>query len=238
MSDRPLLLSPARSGVIVRKNPIPRWLRFAVSAVGVVVIVAGAADIVTRFSNAYRMHTSSFLAVGPVIAIEQGANVPVVPVGLAPATTTPIIPVRIIIEAIGVDAVVEAVALKSDNITMAAPASFETVAWYEPGVMPGQEGRAVFAGHLNSPILGREGIFSALSNIGRGDVVILSDSEGRSLRYQIFSIDEYANDLAPTEEIFSREGPSEIVLITCEGQWNPALRTFDNRLVVIGRLMP
>src|SRR5438034_2954324 len=57
-------------------------------------------------------------------------------------------PTRMTIPKLGVDAVVEAVGVAADG-TMAVPSSPDRVAWYQPGVRPGDAGDALFDGHLD-----------------------------------------------------------------------------------------
>jgi sortase (surface protein transpeptidase) len=89
----------------------------------------------------------------------------------------------------------------------------------------------VFAGHVNNART-TAGVFSNLSKLSIGDYVTLLDENGKSLVYQVSAKAEYPADEAPASEIFANTGPSKIILITCEGEWVPAQRTFEKRLVI------
>src|SRR3981081_1577001 len=66
----------------------------------------------------------------------------------APSTSGRV-PARLQIPKIGVDATVEQVGVDRAG-NMDIPKSPNNVAWYSPGVAPGQNGDAVIAGHLDS----------------------------------------------------------------------------------------
>jgi LPXTG-site transpeptidase (sortase) family protein len=114
---------------------------------------------------------------------------------------------------------------------MATPSNFDNVAWYSPGAKPGAKGSAVFAGHVNNALL-KSGVFEHLSQINKGDYITVEDGAGKSLVYRVSSVEEYQPD-APTDTLFATTGPSRLVIITCDGDWVPAARSYDKRLVVI-----
>ena len=102
------------------------------------------------------------------------------------------------------------------------------------GGKPGGEGNAVFAGHVNNS-RALSGVFAHLSQINVGDYVTVSDAEGKTLVYTVREIEIVPADRAPAEEIFKTSGPSQVILITCDGDWVPEIRTFDKRLIVVAR---
>ena len=231
MSEKPLLLSSARSGVLIEKpRRWPAW-RIIATIAGITVVVVGTADLVSRAGNLIDGGIAR-TAFAPVGTLDLSGEVPS---GIA--TTSPITPAYIRIPSLQVNADIVGVGLKSDGKTMAAPSDFNDVAWYQHGAKPGGEGSAVFAGHLNSPILLKSGVFEHLKDIKGGDDIFLEDTNGSELRYRVSSIEEYTTELAPVEDIFRVTGPSQIVLVTCEGEWDAARRTFEKRLVVVAELL-
>lgn len=240
MSEKSLSAYPdsSTSEVLLYVEQISPWWRRGAIALGIATMCVGGYDLASRVEPAYFEMETIFAGLAPLgtLTLVEGKTQSV-PAPL-PATTTPIVPTRIRIPAIEVDAQVEAVGLKSDGETMATPKKFTNVGWYKPGTKPGEEGNAVFAGHLNSPILAKDGAFKNLGRIKVGDRIIISDKSGKMLSYSVTDTETYKTELAPREEIFSKKGPSHIVLITCEGEWDPKSKTFDKRLVVIARLLP
>ena len=215
MQENHLLLQSAKSGVLVVSAHERRayYLRLAVVAVGVLCVLVGAADATTRLVNNMGPD-AAFLAFAPAAAINN----------------FPIVPARLKIPSLGVNAKVESVGIKDDG-AMATPSNFDNVAWYSLGAKPGAQGSAVFAGHVNNALL-KSGVFERLSQIKNGDYITVEDSAGKALVYKVSSVEEYQPD-APTDALFATTGPSRLVLITCDGEWVPSARSYDKRLVVI-----
>lgn len=226
MQERLLLLLPA-------KALEPRWavwLRYVCIAVGVFVIVFALADITSRAATQLLGDDALFDAFAPVAAPRPSAAV--VPAASATSTAA-FAPARLKVPSLGIDAKVEEVGRKLDG-AMGTPADFMNVGWWSEGSKPGSPGNAVMAGHVNNALT-KPGVFAHLSKINKGDYVTVSDAEGRTKVYEVYEIASYEPDQAPLAKIFATTGPSQLVLITCEGEWVADERSFDKRLVVIAR---
>lgn len=225
MQENHLLLQSAKSGVLVVSAHERRahYLRLAATAVGMACVLVGAADVTSRVVKNIGPD-ATFLAFAPAVAINNP------PLFVAATTSAAIVPSRLRIPSLGVDAKVESVGIKA-NGAMATPSNFDNVAWYSPGAKPGGEGSAVFAGHVNNALL-KSGVFEHLAQIKKGDYVTVEDASGKALVYRVSSIKEYAPD-ALTDDLFTTAGPSRIVIITCDGDWVPSARSYDKRLVVV-----
>lgn len=225
MHEKPLLLPSAKVAILVPPNSSrrARVARLALIAVGLLCVVWGAADLTTRAARVALGEDAAFVAFAPAAALGQD---PLASSSVAGA----IVPARLTIPALGVDAAVEHVGVKVDG-SMDTPKSFDDVAWYSLGGKPGGAGSAVFAGHVNNG-LGLSGVFADLSLIKKGDYITVADSAKHTKVYRVISVETY-NKGASTEALFSTAGPSQLVLITCDGAWVPAQRTYDRRLVVI-----
>lgn len=233
MSDKPLLLFSAntsqKSGVPIEKDPGRGW-RIAATAIGLFVVLFGAADISARIAHAAFGNNASLYAFGPAIAL---VNNPVAaPAALA--STTALIPVRLLIPSIGVNAKVEQVGKKADG-SMGTPSTFGDVAWYAPGQAPGEPGNAVIDGHVDNALT-TAGVFMHLSQIALGDTIEVLNASGTPMSFTVNNIEEYPVNSAPAASIFATTGPSQLVLITCDGTWVPSAKSFDQRLVVFASL--
>ncbi len=206
-------------------------LRLALTCIGIVVVLVGAADITTRLAHNVLGSSAGAMAFGPAISLVD----PSVMGGSAPTstatTTTGFIPARLKIPSIGVDANVEQAGQKADG-TMGAPTVFGEVAWYALGSKPGAPGNAVFAGHVDNALT-TAGVFEHLSSLKKGDYITVADKSGKTLVYRVTSSTSYAADEAPVSQIFATSGPSGLVLITCTGDWVTSQKQFDQRLVVV-----
>ncbi len=228
MQEKFLLLPSAKSAVLIDTNQ-PRYarpVRLVALGLGLVCILVGAADLSSRLARATFGEDANLLAFAPAIALEEHTVA-------ATSTAGAIVPARLKVPSLGIDAAVEQVGLKGDG-SMGTPQDFDDVAWYAPGGKPGAEGNTVFAGHVNN---GRTtaGVFTHLSKLKAGDYITVADAARRSVVYRVSDIAKYPADEAPPAELFTTDGPSKLVLITCEGDWVPAERTFSNRLVVFAK---
>src|SRR3989338_10357187 len=193
-----------------------------------VCVLVGAADLTARLVRGAGPD-AAFLAFAPAAALDlpgRSGN----PSLSAATTTAGIVPSRLRIPSLGINAKIEPVGVRADG-AMATPSNFDNVAWYSPGGRPGGQGSAVFAGHVNNALL-KSGVFERLSQIKKGDYITVEDAAGKTLVYKVSSVEEYQPD-APTDALFATAGPSRLVLITCDGDWVPSARSYDKRLVVI-----
>lgn len=239
MSEKQLLLPSAKIGVPVRSRTT-HFGEQVLLVVGIFVVIYGLVNILLRLSH-YVDATAIQTAFTPLGAVPlPQPSVPHAGARSAPAfaatvaTTTPLTPARIAIPSIGVNTTVEQVGQKADG-SMAAPNSFATVGWYKLGAKPGQPGNAVMAGHVNNALT-KSGVFEHLSEVTLGDTITVTDASGRTLTYTVYETHQYHTDTAPATEIFTANGPSQLVLITCDGAWDPIARSYDKRFVVYARL--
>lgn len=225
MQERLLLLSPASAE--------SRWalaLRCVALAAGIFVVLVGLADVTSRVAHAALGDDALFDAFAPAAAIKPSAAI--VP-AVSASSTGAFVPALLKVPSLGISAKVEEVGRKADG-SMGTPADFMDVGWWGEGSKPGAAGSAVFDGHVNNALT-KAGVFEHLSQVHKGDYVTVSDASGRTLVYEVSEVSLYGADQAPLADIFSKTGPSQLVLITCDGEWVQDERSFDKRLVVVAR---
>jgi LPXTG-site transpeptidase (sortase) family protein len=225
MSEAPLLHSSLN----------PRVTR-ALVALGIFMVLVGAADVTSRLATAVLGQGAGMIAFAPVAALNDTSTYGALGAlnAATVASTTPLIPARLRIPSIGIDAHVEQVGTKADG-SMGTPQNFTDVAWYALGPKPGEAGSAVIAGHVNNALT-LPGVFEHLSQVNLGDTVLVSDASGRTLTYVVVSSQTYAVDGAPLNDIFAAAGPSQLVLVSCDGDWVSSQHQFNERLVVVAKL--
>lgn len=136
-------------------------------------------------------------------------------------------PRRISIPRIGVSAPIESVAIQRGGI-LRVPA-VGRAGWFEGGPRPGEVGRSVVIGHLDtnsSPAL-----FARVPALGRGTLVAITDRRGKVHRYRITGRRQVAKRRFPTSEVYGRASEPVLVLITCGGEFVPGRGYEDNVLV-------
>jgi len=146
--------------------------------------------------------------------------------------TNPADPVRLLVPAIGVAAAVEAVGRDAQG-NMGTPSVASSVAWYKPGVAPGDSGNAVIAGHLDWTT--GPAVFWYLGRLKKGDQVTVLRADGSQAVFQIESTGTMPFD-SSTDGLFTRGGAPTLALITCAGAWDRVRATYTQRLVVRAEL--
>jgi sortase A len=143
-------------------------------------------------------------------------------------------PVELRIPSLGVDAAVQSVGVEADG-SMGIPSNFEDVAWFASGYKPGEDGRAVFDGHVSST--DAAAVFYHVEDLRRGSRIYVTDEDGVELTFQVTEVDSYPLDRTPVDTIFAGTDWPQVVLITCGGEWHPDVQLFDHRTVVYASLV-
>ena len=219
---------------------------------GVVLLAAGLAvlsiGLVGYFSQG--QDDSQPLVIGPPRSLDEVEGLPVAIPYYNPARTvaepepeaTPVpvaAPLRLVIEATGVDAPVIELGMDEGGIPY-VPLNGEDVAWYNFSSLPGTGSNAVFAGHVNwerAP-----GVFGNLDEVQAGDTVRLVSEDGREYTYEVFAnffVDPEDRD---SLKVMSPTPTDTITLITCGGTWlpNPSEQfggNYTNRTIVQAKLV-
>lgn len=122
----------------------------------------------------------------------------------------------------------------TENGEMAVLDNSEDVSWFSPGYQPGQNGRAVIAGHVDG--VDGPAIFWDLSKLQLGDEVVVEDKD-RTLVFKIHTMESVPLDLADVSDVFGYTSSPELVLITCSGTYDFDRGTREERLLVYARLV-
>ena len=140
------------------------------------------------------------------------------------------LPVRLKIPSIKVDAAIGRVGLTPDG-AMDVPKNPDEVAWFEPGKRPGENGSAVIAGHYGWKN-GKAAAFDDLSQLRKGDKAYVEDDKGATISFVVRESRNYDPKADASDVFGSNDGKPHLNLITCEGAWNEAEKSYSNRLVV------
>ncbi|MGL3067089.1 MULTISPECIES: class F sortase [Planococcus] len=143
-------------------------------------------------------------------------------------------PTQIEIPSIGVDAAIEPTGIL-ENGEMGVPEDVNQVGWFEPGYKAGSQGHAVLAGHVDS--LNGPAVFYDLTKVKIGELVTLTDTEGRKMIFEVKEINSYQTDQAPIEEIFGKSDKRMLNLITCTGDYSRDIGSYEERLVISAELI-
>ncbi|MDP2289323.1 MAG: class F sortase [Actinomycetota bacterium] len=142
-------------------------------------------------------------------------------------------PDRIRIPAIGVNAPLMRLGLKSDR-SLQVPPNASTAGWYTGAPQPGQLGPAVIAAHVRWN--GTAGAFAKLSKLHPGDQILVSRENGTS---DVFSVDRVMivkKNQFPTKLVYGNIKYAGLRLITCDGL-DAGSKKYLANLVVFARLV-
>ena len=141
-------------------------------------------------------------------------------------------PTRLIVPNIGVNASIENIGiLPNGDLATPTKSPWENVGWYYQGTRPGEMGSAVIAGHLDRPG-GAPAVFWSLRNLQPGNMVMVVNTTGATLRFKVTRVTSYPPNQAPLQDIFANNGGKYLNLITCAGDWIPSEHQTTLRLVV------
>lgn len=138
------------------------------------------------------------------------------------------VPGRLVIDAIGLDAVIEPVEVADDG-SLATPESASRVGWFSQSSRPGELGPAVFVGHLDS--VDGPAVFARLRDLVVGDVLRVGGADGSSASYVVSAVERYPRESFPTEAVYGATPESSLRLITCGGPFERGTGYADNVVV-------
>ena len=95
----------------------------------------------------------------------------------------------------------------ADDGELLAPDDPARAGWYAGGVVPGDLGPAIVGGHVDSRR--GPGVFFALRSLRPDDVVEITRSDGRSVRFSVTRVQQVAKEQFPTAAVYGpTAGPS------------------------------
>lgn len=146
------------------------------------------------------------------------------------ANPSPALPVRLRVDALGVDAPIDPYGVDASG-EMDVPANVSDVGWYRFGPVPGERGSAVLAAHVDLAGQG-PGVFFGLHSIEPGDRLMITFSDGSEQWFVTTARTTYEKEDLPLDAIFSRAGNPVLTLITCGGGFNRTIQRYDSNVVV------
>ena len=106
------------------------------------------------------------------------------------------------------------------------------VGWYRFGPAPGEPGTAVLAAHVAFD--GVDGVFRHLADLEPGAAVIVRMDDGTDLRYRVAELATVPKEALPAE-VWSKDSPSRLALVTCGGSFDRSRRSYDRERDRLGR---
>ena len=143
------------------------------------------------------------------------------------------IPVLLLIPVINVRANIQSLGTNSLG-EMEVPTNITDVGLYKFGVIPGEVGSAVIAGHYNG-INNQEGVFFKLDKLKVGDRLSVEDKAGKSITFIVQKKELYDSGFA--DNVFNQSDGAHLNLVTCDGLWDETKKSYTKRLVIFSNIL-
>jgi sortase (surface protein transpeptidase) len=145
-----------------------------------------------------------------------------------PATNVdrPAEPASLSIPALGVHADVQRVASTTTGIEVP---QVGRAGWFDEGPRPGEPGRSVIIGHLDSHT--GPGLFALLPGVRTGTEVSVTDARGAAHRFQVVGKAQVSKATFPSAAVYGASARPVLVLITCGGPYTAGTGYRDNVIV-------
>lgn len=181
------------------------------------------------------------VAVGLAVATAGGAALAVS--GTAPAVAPmatgagtgqqvsdePIAPVAVHIPSLGVSSPLVDLGVDPAGV-LVPPASADVAGWHAGGVVPGEVGPAVVAGHVDSR--SGPGIFIDVATLTPGDTVAVERADGETVEFTVRSVETVDKQQFPTAAVYGPTAVPELRLITCGGYFDAADGHYTANVIV------
>jgi len=148
------------------------------------------------------------------------------PAGPATTVDRPAEPAHLSIPALGVSADVQHVSSVATGIEVP---QVGRAGWFDEGPRPGEPGRAVVIGHLDSQT--GPGLFALLPGVQAGTDVSVTDASGAVRHFKVVGKAQVPKATFPSSAVYGPSSRPLLVLITCAGPYTPGVGYRDNVLV-------
>jgi hypothetical protein len=188
---------------------------------------SGSAAKLSRQASAPRtLGAPATRSLRPVLAERGRAGVRSSPLEPLEGGVRPAPPDRIAIPTAHLDTVVEPVGTRNGQIVV--PGIGEA-GWYDGGARPGEPGRSVIIGHLDTRR--GPGLFARLPTLERGARIEVTDRRGDVRAFTVVGSAQVEKTRFPTEQVYGGSGRPSLVLVTCGGPYSQDTGYRDNVLV-------
>jgi Sortase domain len=137
--------------------------------------------------------------------------------------------VQLSIGTIGVSTPLVRLGLDGDG-AMQVPEDFSRPGWFTGGPLPGEQGPAVIAGHVDD----RSGpaVFYRLRELRAGDLVNVRRADGVTLHFEVERLHRYPKAAFPGQAVFGTVPGQVLRLVTCGGSFDSQRHSYRDNIVV------
>ncbi len=215
-------------------------------------LAGGGAAVLLRPQPELTAETGSVFAAPPAVAPSSSAT----PSSATPSTPTPspptpfpdsapttaaatpratapsgFVPERLLVPALEIDAPLVPESVDGDG-ALGLPEDPARLAWWR-GVRAGAgAGSVLVAGHLDMAGYGW-GPMARIVDLRPGDRAVLTGPDGADATYVLRGVTTLSKESLADAGFFGSGGPERLVLVTCGGEYDPDLRSWDSNVVAV-----
>lgn len=147
-----------------------------------------------------------------------------------PLEQRPAPPIELSIPSLGVAAPIEPTPQIDGALRIPPP---DQAGWYADGPRPGEPGRAVIVGHLDT--VDGPAVFAALPQIRRGMTIEVAGDDGVSHSFETIGVADVSKSDFPAQDVYAPSRKPTLALITCSGSFDEASGHYENNLIILAR---
>ena len=122
-----------------------------------------------------------------------------------------------------------------DDGSIEVPENPDEAGWWLGGPEPGETGPAVILGHVDSQEEG-PAVFFYLRYMEAGDEIHIDRVDGSTITYVVESTERHDKDEFPTEAVYGPTEDPTLRLVTCGGDFDFNVRTYNDNIIVFATL--
>ena len=139
-------------------------------------------------------------------------------------------PTRVEIPEAGLAIEVEPMGARGDRFDLPRP---HVVGWYRGGPRPGEPGRAILVGHLDTKT--GPAAFARLPEAQPGQSVVIKAADASTLRYRVTDAVRVSKSTFAAASLYGPSRRPGLVLITCGGRFDQRSGHYLDNVVVLAR---
>ena len=145
-------------------------------------------------------------------------------------------PVRLSVPSIKVAAPVAPVGQAADGSVAVPPLSrHNETGWYDRGPTPGEPGRAIIVGHVDTK--SGPSVFYRLHELKPGDRIEVTRSDRSVAVFTVDTVEHFDKANLPADRVYGDDGPPGLRLITCGGEWLGGKTGYADNVIAFASLV-
>ncbi|MET8834832.1 class F sortase [Micromonospora sp. NPDC004540] len=146
------------------------------------------------------------------------------------------LPVRLAVPAIKVTAPVTPVGQARDGSIDVPPLTqHHQTGWYNRGAVPGEPGRAIIVGHVDTK--SGPAVFYRLHDLKPGDRIEVTRKDRSVVAFKVDTVEYFDKANLPADRVYGDSGPAELRLITCGGDWVGGRTGYQDNVIAFASLL-